>query len=175
MTTLLEITEDLSALDTLLCELGGDVSDEQAGAAIDKWLAELGGALECKIDNYAALIRSKEARAEVRDAEAKRLANRVRIDRRGADFLKSRLKAVLEQRHLKKLETARFVVSVQGNGGVRPLDVHLPVEQLPEWARRTPPAPPVEANTEEIRRRLEAGETLDFAVLGDRGTRLAIR
>jgi len=37
--TLFEITNDLQALDDLLTEIGGEVTEEDAEAAIDKWLS----------------------------------------------------------------------------------------------------------------------------------------
>jgi hypothetical protein len=171
--TLLDITDDLSALDDLLAENGGDVTDPAVAAAVDRWFAELDGALEAKADGYAALITTMRQRAEVRKAESDRLARRAKQDEASARFLADRLKSALEQRGVKKLETARFRIGVAGNGGLQPLDLRVPAEQLPEWARRT--VVNVSADTEAIRRRLEAGERLEFANLMPRGTRLTIK
>jgi hypothetical protein len=171
--TLLDITDDLSALDDLLVEAGGDISDPAVSAAVDAWLDELGTALERKVDGYAALITTIEHRAEGRKAEAKRMADRARIDEASAASLRMRLKIALEARGIGKVETDRFRVSVQCSGGKQPVAVFGAIDQLPEWAKRIKTI--VEPDKDKIRERLEAGDTLEFAVLQPRGTRLAIK
>lgn len=171
MPTLLEIEDDVKALDALLNDCQGDVSDPKVQAAVDQWFAENEASLQAKVDGYAALIQEKKLLAEMRKQEAKRMADKANRDAAAAEFLAGRLKGVMERLGLSKIESKRFTVSVQGNGGKQPLDVHVGVDQLPEWAVRTK----IEPNNEAIRERLEAGETLEFANLQPRGTRLAIR
>ena len=62
--TLLEITEDLQAVDDLLTEAGGDITGVEA--TVDAWMTELDQDLKGKVDNYSALITVMNARAEVR-------------------------------------------------------------------------------------------------------------
>lgn len=167
---LFDITDDMQALDDLLAEVGGDVSDPKVAAAVEAWFAELDHSLSAKVDNYAALITSMRARADVRRQEAERLARRAQVDEASADWLASRLLSALDARGTKKLETDRYAVSVVGNGGKQPLvlDTEIPVE----WNRTVTK---VEPDRERIRLALEAGEALPFARLGERGRRLAIR
>ena len=168
--TLLDITEDLRSLDALLAESGGEIT-EDTEATLDAWFAEIETNLAAKVDNYCALISEIEARAEVRKAEAKRLADRAKIDENVADALRERLRFVWESRKLPKTQTARYTVSLAKVGGKPKLDLRVGVEDLPAWAIVTK----AEANTEAIRARLDAGETLDFASLMERGTRISIR
>jgi hypothetical protein len=168
--TLLDISDDLQSLDDLLEEVGGDISDPMVERAVDAWFEELDRDMSSKVDNYAALITELEQRAATRKAEADRLAKRAKSDAGSASFLKNRLKAVMEMRGIKKLDTSRFVVSVAGNGGKQPLIVED--DKVPDTFKFTPPAM---IDKDRIREFLDRGETLPFARLGERGTRLSIR
>jgi hypothetical protein len=167
---LFQITDDLAALDDLLAECGGDISDPGVAAAVETWMAELDQNLKGKVDNYVALITEMRHRAETRSAEAERLANRARIDNDAADWLAVRLRQALDDRGLKKIETERYAVSVVGNGGKAPLLLTGDVPSDWQKTRTT-----VEPDRERIRASLEAGEALPFATLGERGKRLAIK
>jgi hypothetical protein len=167
---LLQITDDMQALDDLLAEVGGDVSDPNVAAAVEAWMAELDTNFAGKVDNYAALITSIRARADVRRAESERLAKRAQIDEASADWLAARLLQALEARGTKKVETDRYAVSVVGNGGKQPLI--LTGDVPPEWCKFVEK---IEVNRDKIRASLEAGEALPFASLGERGRRLAIK
>jgi len=167
---LLQITDDMQALDDLLAEVGGDVSDPNVAAAVEAWMAELDVNFAGKVDNYAALITSIRARADVRRAESERLAKRAEIDEASADWLAARLLQALEARGTRKVETDRYAVSVVGNGGKAPLI--LTGDVPPEWCKFIEK---IEVNRDKIRASLEAGEALPFASLGERGRRLAIK
>ena len=171
--TLFEITEDLLRLDALLSDLGGDVTDEQLEAEITGWFAELGAERKVKIDNYVMLIAEMEARAEMRAAESERLKALARVDENNARRLRDRLKAHMEACGDTKLETNRFLLSLQKNGGKQRVTILLPVEQLPEFYTETQVT--VVPDLDTIRQALEAGEVLDFARLEPRGTSLRIR
>ena len=169
--TLYEISGDLLALESLLTEVGGELPDEVAEAAIDSWLEETGTATRDKVDNYCGLIRELECRAAARKAEAKRLAERASIDAGAVDRLKARLLWFFERHQLRTLETARFRVTAAQNGGVAPLHITAPLEEIPdefiEFVRK--PMNPM------IREMLEAGEKLPFAELGERGKSIRIK
>lgn len=164
------ITDDLHALDDLLFEAGGDISDPRIEAAIHAWMEELDNDLQNKADNYAALIVEIEHRAAIRKEEANRLTQRAKLDQQHAAFLSSRLKSVFESWGIKKLKTARFRLGVVCNDGLQPLDIHGVVPA--EWTKSEVV---VTQDRDRIRRALEAGESLPFAVLQPRGTRLSIR
>lgn len=179
MPTLYEIGEDLDALDALLAEVGGDVSEEEAEAAIDAWLQETAQARDEKLDRYAALIREKEARAAARQQEADRMATLAATDTNAARKLKTRLCDFLLSQGIKKVDTPRFRISVSGNGGKQGVSVNVPVEDLPADLRETRTT--VLPLTDLIRERLEAGEALldgegrPLASLNPRGHHVRIR
>lgn len=172
MPSIYDISEDMAALDALLAETGGEITPE-AEAAFDQFEAELAANLTTKVDGYCALIAEIDARAAARKAESKRLADRAKVDERTADALRERLRFVWEQRGLGKVETDRFTVSLAKNGGKQPLDIRCGVEDLPSWAVKTETV--VTADKDAIRSRLDAGESLEFASLMERGTRISIR
>ena len=171
MPTLLDLSEDMRALDDLLAENGGDISDPAVEAAITEWEKELGTKLDAKVDAYAAFVTELLRRAEARKAEADRLYGRAKTDNGTAAWLKSRLKSVMEQRGFKKVETARYTVSVQANGGKLPLIIEEGTIVPPDWTRTPAPVP----DTDKIREYLEHDFFLPFARLGERGTSLRIR
>lgn len=166
--TLLEITDDVSALDDILFEAGGDISDPEVEKIVEQWFAEVENDFERKVDNYAALIRTMEARAEVRRGEAKRLLERARIDESSANFLKGRLITAMHHLGRTKVETDRFRVGVQRNGGVQPIEITGDVP--PEYRKVVS-----EPDNAAIRTALLEGRELSFAELRPRGERLAIR
>lgn len=168
--TLLDITEDLQALDDLLTEAGGDITGIEG--TVDAWLAELEQDLKGKVDNYAALITAMNARAEIRKAEADRLYHRAKVDVSNAKFLRERLKVALEDRGISKLETARYKVGVSKAGGAAPVVIAdesaIPIDFIRITEIREP-------DKDAIRKALESGRQVAGAALGVRGTYLAIR
>lgn len=168
--TLYAITDDLQALDEMLIELGGDISDPKVAEAIDAWMAELDRDLTRKADGYASLIKEIEARAKARTEEAKRLTDRARVDENAAAALKSRMLYAMQARQMKTIETARFKLSVTGNGGKTPMVV-TDEKAIPEKFHRVV----VMVDTDKLRDALEAGQTVPGASLAPRGFHLRIR
>ena len=171
--TLYQIADDLRALEALLVEAGGDISSPEALAAVEAWEAELSTNLASKVDNYCCLITEIELRAAARKVEMMRLAGLASVDETAAKALRERLLFVLQARNVPKVDTERFRVSVAKNGGKAPLDVRVGPDELPAWAvkKRTV----VETDKDAIRARLESGESLPFATIMERGTRLVIK
>lgn len=168
--SLYSITEDLLALDQLIEDAEGDITDVEE--VVNEWFGELGDELEIKLDNYAAYIRELEARAKVRKEESDRLASRARTAKNNADFLKGRLQWFFEMRSLKKMETPRFTLTLQKNGGKLPLLIDVETEKLPEIYQL--PQPPI-ADKDAIRAALEEGEEIEGCALGERGQSIRIR
>jgi hypothetical protein len=169
---LLEITDDVRALNQLLDECDGDVTGMEQ--IIDKWAADLEDSLEEKVDNYAAMITELMRMYQVRSGEAERLKRLALTDKNRADWLKGMLKHVFDEMCIKKLDTDRYRVSVATNGGVKKLDIHVPVEELLLKYQKEVPAS-LEADKEAIREDLDSGKFILGAVLQDRGTSLRIR
>ena len=169
--TLFEISADMQALAALLEEVGGDVSEADAEAAVDAWLKENADALQEKLDGYAALIRAFEARGAFRRDEAERVDRLADADERNARRMKDRLRWFFETHGLERVETARHRLSLTSNGGLRPLEVFVPAAELPGPYRRVVYSPDADA----IRKALENGASLPFAALGERGKHIRIR
>lgn len=168
--SLLSLSDDMNALDEILAETGGDLSDPRSEEILSAWEAELESNLSAKVDGYCRFISELEARASARAQEAARLAARAKIDESTASRLRERLRSTWEARSLPAIETANYRVSLAKNGGKAPLDVHGEVP--PEFTKTKTV---VEPDREKIRTALEAGERLPFALLMERGSRISIR
>ena len=81
--TIYDISADLAALETILHENGGDITDPQAADALAEWERELETDLAGKVDRYCALIAEMEVRAAARRAEAERLVDLAKADKDG--------------------------------------------------------------------------------------------
>lgn len=172
--TLYQIADDLRALGDLLAETHGVVSAESE-AAFAAFEREIETDLVAKVDAYCALIREMEQRASVRLVESTRLRKLADSDNAAADRLRERLRLTLEMIGAPKVNTPRFRVAVQRNGGAAPLQVAPWVAEAPERIPERFREPLWKVRSDLIREALEAGEALDFANLGERGRRLDIR
>lgn len=135
-------------------------------------LESIESAIEDKADSYARILRQFDADIENIKAEEARLKQR-RIALEGRkDFLKSNLFTAMKAVGLTKIKTPLFTVNIQKNGGKAPLIITAKTtEELPtEFVIAR-----VEPNKEYIRERLEAGEELPFAYIGEQGESLRIR
>lgn len=171
--TLYEIGSDMAALETLLLENGGDISDPAVADAVAAWESELEQNLTGKVESYCRLIADIEARAEAREKEAARLAYLAKADGKAAAGLRERLRFVFEAKGLKPVQTDNFRVSLAKKGGKAPLDLRAGVDELPSWAVRSETV--LSPDKDAIRAKLEAGEALPFASLMDRGNYISIR
>lgn len=168
--TLFEIGADMRALEDLLTEAGGDVTEEQF-AAVDAWFAENAASLRGKLDGYGALIRELEGRAKIRREEAARLTALAQTDENAVKNLKSRLLYFMQEQGEAKLESNLFKFSVCANGGKAPLALACDPADVPAEYTKTQISPDVDA----IRAALEAGADLDFAFLEERGCHLRVK
>lgn len=160
--SLLEITDDLVALDRQLDALGGEISADDAGRAVEEAFDKLTGELRDKIDAYASLITEIEAREEVRRAEAKRIAERANADRNKAAFLRAMLVEMFERRGwAKTYETTHYRVTLATCGGPQPMAIDD--YEVPEEYMRTKEVREVDRSL--IRSELEQGKDLPFAKL----------
>ena len=159
--------------DLILGSADQDTGEIPANEELDRKAEELGLAIDAKLDGIARLCRNFASEADALRAEEKRLADRRRAVENREKSLKSYAKACLEGAGLQKLHAGIFNLAIQRNGGVAPLNlcVDLDPKMLPERFQKVT----VEANNAAIREALEAGEALDFAELGERGTSLRIR
>lgn len=172
MPTLIEISEDLMALDRLFEDSADETGEvpPEAAAELDAWLAELMHDRDRKLDNYGALIREYELRAAARKEEMERLAMRVKVDENRVKFLKQRLREFLDAHNTPKIETRRYKFSCRNNGGLQPMELPENPEVLPEEYQKVV----VSADTEKIREALKANTDVPFCRLLPRGRHLRI-
>lgn len=177
MTTLQAEPRSLYAISMELLEIEHALADmdsdpETVAAAVDAYL-ESTEELRTKVDRYCGLLREFEARAKARQEEAQRLSALAGADTRAAATLKARLHEFMKLHDIAKLETLRFKVGRQANGGVQALVMDIEPEQLPEEYRRTVTA--IVADTDALRAAINDGKTIEGVRLADRGEHLRIR
>lgn len=174
MRTLFEIADDVLAVNDLLERIFGDVTDPEAEAELDRFIEELKTDKTRKVDNYCALIRELASTAEARKAEAARLARLASVDEMKVERLKARLKWFMETTNDPKIETPRFKVRLQKNGGKPPLVLTVAVEALPERFRET--VTTFKMREDELRAALAASEpdALEIASIGEPGKHIRI-
>ena len=174
MRKLYEIEADLSALDDVLATVP-DLTSEGNMEAIEfirQWEEQLAGESEAKVDAYCCIIKNCEAMVEARKSEANRMRELASRDERTAEWLRARLEEFLRRRQTNKIETAKFKVGIQKNGGKAPLAVDATKMGLwPADCRRET----IEPERDAIRARLEAGECVPGCELLPRGESLRIR
>lgn len=172
MSTLLQISEDMLALNNLIDEAtseDGEI-DPAVQEELDRWFTTLLKDRDNKLDNYGALVRTLELRAAARMAEMERLAKRVAVDTNQAKYLKQRLREFLDMHKMPKVETRRFKFNCQNNGGVLPMQLPDDATTLPEEYQ----AVVIKADTDKIRADLAAGKDVPGCSLGTRGRHLRI-
>lgn len=162
--TLFEIGEEYAGLEALLNEETPDTE------AISLWLEQLDQDRDEKLDNYAAFIGELEARSSVRKAEAQRMTKLSQTDANKAGYLRGALKLFFEKRNLSKVDTKRYRLSLTKNGGKLPLIVD-DLTLLPARFQKVE----ISADNSAIREALDAGESLEFARLGERGSNIQIK
>ncbi|MBN9503623.1 MAG: hypothetical protein BGO01_20745 [Armatimonadetes bacterium 55-13] len=170
-----EIGEELEQIFDAFDHLPSDEADEEIRKALEAYFEKVGEDLNNKIDGYCGLIKTMEARAKIRAEEAKRLKSLAETDENNAKRLKKRLNDFMSVTSNTKMETRRFKVWVQNNGGATPIEWTGGEEPDPETL---PPAYVIikkELDLEAIRSDLEGEIPLDFAKLGERGTHVRIK
>jgi hypothetical protein len=122
--TLDGIEDGLDTLDAILAELGGDISEAEAEAAIDEWFNELGEARDAKLNGYARRIQGLETNATAKKEEERRLAGGRKRDEDAAAWMKRKLLGFVQRRgttikgkETRELETPLFRFAETLNGG----------------------------------------------------------
>ena len=168
--TLLDISDDMVALNDLICESDGDVSSWEN--TLDEWITDLKTNMSGKVDNYAALITMIQGRIKFRQEEAERLKARALTDENAVVFLKKRLLDAFKLHQIGKLETDRFRVSLAKNGGLLPLLIANP-NLVPKDYVRTLTTESVDK--EKVRQALTNGQKVEGCELLERGEHINIK
>lgn len=169
-----QMLEDIEAM------FGEEGSEEELDALAQRYL-EVSELADDAINRYAYLIEKRSLRQKNREAEAKNqraiadgLAQLAKQDDNLVRRLKRGLLEFLDAKGVSKVETDRFVIRAQGNGGDAPLvvdedySIALIIEQYPECLS-------FDIDPKKVREILKAGGDLPFAKLGDRGRGLRIK
>lgn len=162
-------------------ELFADEGNEDLVEALAQQYLEATGLAHDAIDRYSYLIERRSLRQKNREAEAKHqrviadgLSQLAKQDNNLVQRLKRKLLDFMDARGVQKVETDRFVVRTQGNGGDAPLIIDegysmaTIIEQYPECLT-------FEIDPKKVREILKAGRDLPFAALGERGRGLRIK
>lgn len=169
--SLYAIGREFDALADIIDGADGEVTEADAGA-LEGWLEALEGTLAQKVEAVCAWRAETLARAEARAREAKRLAALAKRDTKHVDRIDALMLVTLQQAGLTKVESARFVVSVDENGGREPIVLDDEWETvLPVGYIRYTAAPDKDA----IYESLKQGWDVRGAKLGAKGTHLKVR
>ena len=167
--SLYAISTDLA---TIVDRLLDTPESPEVQAELSTVLEGLDNALTEKAEDYVLVIRELEARAEARTAEARRMRELAGCDSALAERLKERLKGAMEGTGRLKIDTERFKISVQRNGGKQPVAIDPTAMDL--WDGKFVRVKR-EADADTIRQALEAGEEIVGCSLMERGTSLRVR
>ena len=115
MRSLYQIGADLEALEQLMTDLEGEITDDQIGAAIEAWFDELGDERDEKIRRYCGLIEQMSLAVDMCKEASRRLQRLGRANENGADRLKNRLKQFFEDHKIDKLDLKTFKPRLQAN------------------------------------------------------------
>lgn len=165
--TLMELSGEYLQLFNMLMNTDPDDEERQI---IEDSLESIAGALEVKADGYVAVIDKLNSEAAVRKQMADKLAKAAKELENHASRMKDRLKYCMESMGKTELKSRYFTFKICGNGGKQTLRIREGVE-VPDSYKRIV----IENDNDKIRKTLEAGETLSFAYLEERGTHLRIK
>ena len=169
MPTLFSLSDEILQLRQIL---ESQEHEEETIDAISGYLTTLSQDRDKKLDNYAALIRELEARATIRQDEAKRLGALAKKDLDTVERLKERLKLVFTLHEWKSVDTDRFRITLAQNGGKQKLQVDVPAEELEPRFQRTETK--ILPDNDALREALADGEVVEGVRLEDRGATIRI-
>lgn len=170
--TLLDISDDVLALEAILTDVEGDITDVEE--TVDAWLLENEANIHAKLDGYGALIMELLAREEFRKKEAARLLEIAKVDGNAAKRLKDRLRFFFEIHKHKKIETERYKFTLCKNGGPEVLQCdHEDATDLP--AKYQKEVITYKQNSDRIRHDLANDVALDFARIIPRGSHIRVK
>lgn len=158
-----QMTEEWQNVFEMLCD--PEVPEDAVFDTIEMIEADM----DIKADSYAKIMKSMDGDISAIDAEIKRLQDRKASMKNRKEWLKSGLEQMMRATGRLKFKTALFSFNIQKNGGSVPVVLDPDATIPAEWLK------PGDPDTVRIRKHLEAGNELPFAVLGERGESLWIR
>ena len=167
---LYEITETIANMVEMLAEAQQNNDEDTAQACIDT-LDSLEYDLSEKLERMSKIVRNYESDVKALKEEAKHLSDRAKTIERQATVLKDYMKQAMEKAGKTKVDAGIFKVSIQQNGGVRPLQINCDPSELPKEFQKVV----FEPNGEVIRHYLDEGGHSVLFEYKERGTSLRIR
>lgn len=151
----------MKALDDLLLEIGGDLTEAQVNEAIDNWLQENQNNLEQKLEGYGKLIRSKDATQKALAEERDFYGKKATVEKNGVERLKKRLLEFFTDQNITEIQSGNFRFKVTQNGGTASLviDEEYDLKKIPKRFFKQV------LDEDAVRKALESGEELAFAKL----------
>lgn len=164
MDTLYSLSDEYVQLMDLA--ISTDPEDEQAFADT---LEGLTAVINTKMDDYAVVMTHLKGRSDLIQTEIDRLkAMQQTIDNHEKRMKAALLSVMTEKLNQRKITTDFHTFTVCKNGGKQPMEI---TGEVPDNYKRVV----YETDTEKIRKELEAGATLPFAHLEERGEHLRIK
>ena len=140
-------------------------------SVLDELLQELEGKIEDKVEAYCRIIRELELTQAARKEESDRIRKLADQDGNTVKAMKGRLMFFFGLQNINKLKTNNFNLSICANGGVQPLQVDVPADQLPVQFQKVT----IEADNQALRKAIEIGTEIEGVKLLPRGTSLRIK
>lgn len=164
MDTLYSLSDEYVQLMDLA--ISTDPEDEQAFADT---LEGLTAVINTKMDDYAVVMTHLKGRSDLIQTEIDRLkAMQQTVDNHEKRMKAALLSVMTEKLNQRKITTDFHTFTVCKNGGKQPMEI---TGDVPDNYKRVV----YETDTEKIRKELEAGATLPFAHLEERGEHLRIK
>lgn len=165
--TLYNIADDIAALDQLLDESGGEVSEP-----VEQWWAENATNLADKVDQIGFYLRDLEAQADACRAEAVKLQEKARSAEKKVESIKRYVDLQMVKLNVRKFKGTIYTLSKQKNGGSPPIILLVPPKQLDQRFQKVT----VEANLAELRLAILAGTVpSEVARFGEVGESIRLR
>ena len=175
MSTLYELSDQFQSI----CNILESLEDEQIPVELQREVElilqqkdETQAQLYQKIDNYISLIKHLEMFAEMREKEAKRMAELARRDRNKVDFLKKQLLNHFEKSGQDKIKTSKYSVGVR-KASQPPIKLKQELKDFPVEFLKIDVQPDKKA----LRDGLKAGDQAaqHYAEFGEKSSYLSIR
>lgn len=109
MKTLIEITNDQKAVEDLLTEINGDISDQDTEKLIETWIAEITKDLANKSDSYKFRMDSIDKFIEQFKSYSDMFSKQARILKNLSDSLKDRLKMAMIEMNMSEIKGNLFI------------------------------------------------------------------
>lgn len=127
MSTLYELTDEMVALDQLLEGTEGVITPE-----LEAWMQEYGDQLMAKVDNVALYLLDREGRARAMEDQSAALEAKAKAERRKVDAIRRYVQLQMVKLNTRELAGNIYRFAMQRNGGRPPVEILVPVDQLPE-------------------------------------------